>query len=169
MKSLTDFSQEIATIGFGQAPTHKSEVGFDLAVSPDKQAFTMTFDNLQVAIPPGKKPPMATRVFYCTVPLEDAGKGAEIAFYAQGYVCTPEGATATMVLSVNGQTTVVDFPGTSDNSFIQELKFAAEKPSECRLCVFLLVGQDKDSDAQPYLNVNSINATIQPGPSEPRP
>ena len=31
---------------FGQAATFNSEVGFDLAVSPDKKAFTATFSGL---------------------------------------------------------------------------------------------------------------------------
>ena len=105
---------------------------------------------------------MATRVFYCALPLEGGGKGVEIAFYVQGYVFKPAGATATMMFSVNGQTTVADFPGTSDDGFLHELKFAADKPSECRLCVFLLVGQDKDSDAEPFLSVDTIDAAIQP-------
>jgi hypothetical protein len=150
-------------LGFGQAPTHKSDVQFNLAVSPDKQTFTLTFDNLQACVPPGKSSaPMATRLFYLALPLEDGGTGVEIAFSVQGYVVTRKGATGTMVFSVNGQTAVADFPGTSDTSFLQQLKFAADTPSECRLCVFLLVGQDENSDAQPYLNVNAIDAAIQP-------
>src|SRR5262245_41444151 len=108
MSIVTDSQPEIAMSGFGRAPTHKSEVGFDLAVSPDKQTFTMTFDNLQIAVPPGKKSPIATRVLYCALPLEDGEKEVEIAFYAQGYVYKPEGATATVVFSVNGQTTVAE-------------------------------------------------------------
>ena len=143
-------------LGFGKAP-RTSDIQIGLDVSPDKQAFTLAFDGLEVAIPVGKSLPMATRAFYLALPLEDSGKGVELTFSVQGYVTTEEGATATMVFSVNGQTTVADFPGTADKDFLQQLKFAADKPSECRLCVFLLVGGNSEA----YLNVTAIDAEIQ--------
>ena len=150
--------------GFEKAPSHTSDVGFGLDVSPDKQAFTLTFGNLQAAVRSGGAlPPMATRLFELALPLEDGGTGVEIAFTIQGFVLTPEGATGTMVFSVNGQSVVADFPGKSDQSFQQQLKFAADTPSECRLCVFLVAGRDsKKPDVEAYLNVTAIDATIQP-------
>jgi hypothetical protein len=61
------------------------------------------------------------------------------------FVGTTEGATATMVLSVNGQTTFADFPANSDQGFDHVLKFTAPSASECRLNVFLLVGRDSNN------------------------
>jgi hypothetical protein len=149
---------------FGQVPTYHSDVQFDLGVSPDKHAFTLTFGNLQVAVQPGKSSaPMATRLFYLALPLEDGGKGVEIAFAVSGAVATLEGATGTMVFSVNGQTIVADFPANSDQSYVQQLTFKAETASECRLGVFLLAGRDSNnSNAEAFLNVTSIDAGIQP-------
>ena len=149
---------------FGQIPTYQSDENFELAVSDDKRALTLTFSDLQAAVGGGKSPgPMSTRVFSLVLPLEGDEKKVEIEFIVQGFTLTHEGATATMVCSVNGQTTVADFPGMSDQSFVQKLKFAAEAPSECRLYVFLLVGRDsRNANAEAFLNVNSIDAEILP-------
>jgi hypothetical protein len=151
--------QEVVMIGFGRAPSWKSDVGFDLSVAPDKQTLTLLFDNLTVAA--GKLRPIHTRVFDFALPLEEGGTAVEIAFFVQGYVVTHEGSSATMVFSVNGQTTVADFSKTSDTSYKQNLKFTADTASECRLCVFLLAGQDQNSDPQAYLSVDAIDAAIQ--------
>ena len=43
---------------FGPGPTFNSDVGFDIALSPDKKAFTATFSGLQ-AIIDGWGPPTA--------------------------------------------------------------------------------------------------------------
>ena len=76
---------------------------------------------------------------------------------------TTEGATATIVFGVNGQTTVADFPANSEQGFDQVLKFTAPSPSECRLCVFLLVRRDsKNSNAEAFLSAPVINAEILP-------
>lgn len=149
---------------FGKVQTYHSDAGLDLGVSDDRKAFTLTFGNLQVAVQSGKSPaPMATRVFYLTLPLEGSDKGVEIAFAVQGAVVTLEGATATMVFSVNGQTIVADYPARSDQSYVQKLKFKATTASECRLGVFLLAGRDaNNSNAEAFLNVTSIDAEIQP-------
>lgn len=112
---------------------------------------------------PTSPAPTSTRVFSLVMPLEGDEKRVEIEFFVQGHIFATEGATATMVCSVNGQTTVADFPGSSDQSYVQTLKFAAETPSECRLCVFLLVGRDsRNANAAAYLYVTSIDAAILP-------
>jgi hypothetical protein len=149
---------------FGQIPTYQSDDKFELGVSDDKRALTLTFSDLQVTVGGSKSPaPASTRVFCVVVPLEGDDKSVEIEFTASAFIKTLEGATATLVSSVNGQTTVADFPANSDQSFEQRLKFTAQSPSECRLCVFLLVGRDsKNSNAEAFLNVPSIDAEILP-------
>jgi hypothetical protein len=151
-------------VTFGQIPTYQSAEKIDLAVSEDKRALTLKFSDLEVTVGTGKSPaPMSTRVFSLVLPLQGDEKRVEIEFIVQGYNLNTKGATATMICSVNGQTTVADFPGRSDQSFQQKLKFAAETPSECRLCVFLLVGRDsQNSAAEAYLNVTSIDAEFLP-------
>jgi len=151
---------------FGQTTTYQSDEKFELGVSDDKRALTLTFSDLQATVGGGKSPAsMSTRMFSLVLPLEGDEKRVEIEFIVQGFTLAHEGATATMVCSVNGQTTVADFPGMSDQSFVQKLNFAAEAPSECRLYVFLLVGRDsRNANAEAFLNVNSIDAEILPRP-----
>jgi hypothetical protein len=149
---------------FGQIPTYQSDKKFDLGVSPDKRALTLTFSDFKATVGGGKSPaPMSTSVFSLVLPLEGDEKRVEIEFIVQGFILALEGATATMVCSVNGQTTVADFPGGSDQSFEQTLRFSAETPSECRLYVFLLVGRDsRNANAEAHLNVATIDAEILP-------
>src|SRR5262245_15254578 len=149
---------------FGQTPTYQSDEKFELDVSDDKRALTLTFSDLQATVGGGKSPaPLSTRAFSLVLPLEGDEKRVEIEFIVQGFILAHEGATATMVCSVNGQTTVADFPGRSDQSFVHKQKFAAETPSECRLYVFLLVGRDsRKANPEAFLNVNSIDAEILP-------
>lgn len=149
---------------FGQIPAYQSDEKFELDVSDDKRALTLTFSDLRATVGGGKSlAPMSTRMFSLVLPLEGGEKRVEIEFIVQGFILAREGATATMVCSINGQTTVADFPGRSDQGFLQKLKFAAETPSECRLYVFLLVGRDsRNANAEAFLNVNSIDAEILP-------
>ena len=164
MSSVTDSPQDIVMSGFGRAPTYKSELGFTFVAADDKQSFVVLFDNLEVDVPRDKSLVLtATRLFHLALPLEDGTTGVEISFYVEGSIFTQEGATGTLVLSVNGQSIVVDFPGNSDTNYVQELKLKAVTASECRLSVLLLAGGDsKNPNSQGYLNATSIGARIQP-------
>lgn len=155
---------------FGQIPLYQSENKFEVGVSDDKRAMTITFSDFGVQVEAGKSPtPMLSRVFSLIVPLEGNDKMAEIEFIVNAFILTLEGATATLLTSINGQTTVTDFPANTDQSFEQVLKFTAQSPSECRLSVFLLAGRDStNNDAAAHLNVTAINAEILPRPSSER-
>jgi hypothetical protein len=151
---------------FGQIPPDQSDESFELGVSDDRRALTLTFSDLKTTVADSAPSwPVTTRVFSLVLPLEgnEEEKRVEIEFIVQGFVLTLAGTTATVVCSVNGQTTVADFPGGSDQSFEQRLQFAAEAPSEARLCVFLLLGRDStNANAEAHLNVVSIDAEILP-------
>jgi hypothetical protein len=149
---------------FGQVPPYQNDERFDLVVSDDKRALTLTFPHLQATVGGSKSPaPVATRVFSLVLPLAGDDKRAEIEFIVQGFVLALDGATASLLCSVNGQTTVADFPGESDQSVVQTLKCSADTPSECRLCVFLLLGRDsRNTNAEAHLSVITIDAEILP-------
>jgi hypothetical protein len=157
-------------VTFGQIPAKQGDVPFALDVAPDKRALTFTFSDLEIKVGGGKSPATtAARVAPFVLPLDGDDERAEIEFVVQGHIFTNEGATATVVCSVNGQTTVTDVPGEMEDSFVQKLTFAAEKPSVCRLCVFLLLGRDsKNADAEALLTVTSLDAEILPRPGAPR-
>jgi hypothetical protein len=99
---------------FGQAATFNSDAGFVLAVSDDKKAFTATFSGLAVSLDPGSSTPVVTRVFTFVLPLSGAAPDTEIPFFVSGFAFSEKGANGHLVFSINDQTTVVDFPGNSD-------------------------------------------------------
>lgn len=149
---------------FGQIPTNQGDEIFELGVSDDRRALTLTFSGLQATIGSSESPwPISTRVFSLVLPLEGGEERVEIEFIVQGFILALAGATATLVCSVNGQTTVADFPGGSEQGFEQKLTFAAEAPSEARLSVFLLLGRDStNANAEAQMNVSAIDAEILP-------
>lgn len=145
---------------FGQAAKFTSEVGFDLAVSDDKQAFTATFSGLEVVLEGKSAPPIATRVFSFTIPLTGADPYKEIPFAVQGFVASQKGANAHLAFSVNNQTTVMDFPANSDTSFTQQLKYKPDDATEARITVLLWADRDSTSDAAVHLNVSTIDTDM---------
>lgn len=150
---------------FGKKPTYQSDGNFSLNISDDGRALTASFSDLVVTVGDSKSPtPISTRIFHLVLPIEGDGEQVEIEFAIQGFALTLAGTTASIVSSVNGQTTVTDFPGNSEQSFTHQLKFAAPSASECRLCVFLLAGRDNNSKAEASLNVLSIDAEFLPRP-----
>jgi hypothetical protein len=151
---------------FGQIPTYQSDAQFEVGVSDDKRTLTLTFSDLQVTVGGSQSTaPLSTRTFSLVLPLEGDEKWGEIEFIVQGFVLTLEGATATLVCSVNGQTTVTDFPKNSEQSFVQKLKFAAKTPSEARLCMVLLLGRDSNkANAEAQLSVATLDAEMLPRP-----
>jgi hypothetical protein len=176
-KFESPLSGEGAMFTFAQTSTFQSDQKFEprpthavpqLDVSDDGRALTLTFSAFELTIGASKSPaPTSTHVFSFVLPLEgEDNESVEIDFHIQGFVLTTEGATATVVLSVNGQTTFADFPANSEESYLQSLKYTAPSPpSECRLSVFLLVGRDStNSDAEAFINTLAIDANIPSAP-----
>jgi len=153
---------------FGQIPPYQGDDKFEVSVSDDKRAFTLTFADFEAtfAEQQGGSAPTSTRVFSLVVPLEGDDKGAEIDFTASGFILTTAGATATAVLSINGQTAVADFPAGSESSLLLNLKFVADTPADCRVSLVLLIGRDSNNpDAEAHLNVSAIDAEVLPRPT----
>jgi hypothetical protein len=142
---------------FGEAPTFNTDVGFSLALSPDKKAFTATFSGLQAVIEGRSAAPIATRVFSFSLPLSGAERGQEIPFFVSGFVFSEKEAAAHLVFSANNQTTVTDFPANSDSDFVQQLKYTAGDAADARITVFLLADRDSNSDSRVHVNVLAID------------
>ena len=151
---------------FGQAATFNSEVGFDLAVSPDKKAFTATFSGLEAVIDGKSGAPVATRVFSFSIPLSGADPDYEIPFSVSGFAFSEKEANAHLVFSVNNQTSVTDFPAGSNSSFIQQLKYKPGDAAEARITVFLLADRDSKSDSGVHVTVNAIDTDMAIGKSK---
>ena len=145
---------------FGKAATFNSDVEFALAVSDDKKAFTATFSGLGVSLDPRSSTPVASRVFTFALPLSGAAPDTEIPFFVSGFAFSEKAGNGHLVFSVNDQTMVADFPGKSDQEFVQEFKFKARSASEVRLTVFLLADRESKSDATVKLNVTAIDTDL---------
>ncbi len=151
-----------SNLGFGVASTFQTDDNCQLGVSPDTRAFTLSCSNFQAVVgSTGTPAPIATRVYSLVLPLKGDGYGGEIEFALQGFVITTEGATATLIFSVNGHNTVVDFPANSEKSFTHQFKYSVGSESESRLNVFLLAERGSNgSDA--HIHVQSIDAEVLP-------
>jgi hypothetical protein len=151
-------------ITFGQIPVSQCDEAFQLTVSDDKRALTLMFSDFQTTVGDKKSTvPISTRLFSVVLPLQGDEKRVEIEFIVQGFIFALEGATATLVCSVNGQTSVADFPGSAEQSYLHKFKFVAEAPSESRVCVFLLLGRDStNTSTEAQMSVTTIDAEILP-------
>jgi hypothetical protein len=144
---------------FGPGATFNTDVGFDIDLSPDKKAFTATFNALE-AIIDGKTPPIVTRVFSFSIPLADAKPGQEIPFFVLGTAEFEKGANAHLVLTVNDQSTTAYFPAPPEAGFVHRLNYKATDATEARVTVFLLVSRDSKSGTEAFLNVSTIDTDI---------
>lgn len=153
------------TVTFGSKPTYQEGAeGTEFAVSRDGKAFTLTFSDFQIAVDAGKLPaPVATRAFIFVVPLAGGEKGVEIPFRLDGFAGTTEGANATVMLIVNGQSAIVHFPPNTNRGFVHTVTFKADAASECRVTVLFLAERDgKHPDAGATLTASSIDAETAP-------
>jgi hypothetical protein len=150
---------------FDPALTFNTDVGFELGLSPDKKAFTATFDGLEAIIKGASAPPIVTRVYSFSIPLKDAEPGQEIPFFVQGIAQLQNGATAHLVFTVNDQSTMAYLPpGSKDEAlrdgFVHQMTYKATGAAEARVTVFLLVNRDSKSGAGAYLNVSTIDTDV---------
>jgi hypothetical protein len=145
---------------FGKAPTYKSDVAFDLAVSDDKKAFTATFDGLTIDLEPASTTHVVTRSFSFAIPLSGANPGEEIPFFVGGFAASEKDANVHLMFSVNDQTTIAYFPPGSNNDFTQRLNFKVGDASEVHITVFLWEDRDSKSNAEAHVSVLAIDTDI---------
>ena len=153
---------------FSSNPVYLDDRQFDFALSDDKRAFTITFSDLQVKVDEGDSA-LSSAAFSLILPLEGstAGEKVEIEFAVTGAAVTNGGATATMMLSISGQSIVADFPADVTQDLNQQVTFTAEHgATECRFSTFLLVGRDSPNAAA-FLNISAIDAEFLPRPAQP--
>jgi len=154
----------MSAVRFRKSPSYASgQDDYQLSVSDDGQVFTLTFSDLQAVIDKAMSPTAAARLFSLVLPVDGGADGVDIFFRASGFALTTEGSTAHAVLSVNGQTTVDQFPAGIERDFVQELRFEAGPTCECGLAVSVLAQRDPaNPDAAAHVNVLSVDASINP-------
>jgi hypothetical protein len=148
---------------FDPALTFNTDVGFDLALSPDKKTFTATFGGFEVIIGATSASPIVTRVYSFSIPLKDTEPGQEIPFFVQGFAELGKGTSAHLVLAVNDQSAMAYIPpGLKDDApirdgFVHQLNYKATGAAEAKVTIFLLVNRDSKLGSGAYLNVSSID------------
>jgi hypothetical protein len=155
---------------FGDIPAYQGDVSFQAAVSDDRRAVTLTFSDVTVAL--GNSPTdtalNASRSLALVLPLVGGPGRAEIELNLQAGIFLTEGAHATMLSSVNGQSTVADFLVEPEQTFVQSLTLTADTPAECRLFAMLMVGRDsRFPEATVVANLVSIDAEVLPRAPQP--
>jgi hypothetical protein len=144
-----------------QGAPFNSSVGFDMAFSSDKKAFTVTFSGLEAIVLQGQlASPIATRVFSFSVPVSGADVGTEIPFFVQGMADLDKGTNAQLMFAVNDQSSMAYLPAESKDSFLHEFRYKATGAKEARVTVFLLASRDSKAAANAYLSVSSIDTDV---------
>jgi hypothetical protein len=151
-------------MGFRSRPAASGDDGFDISISDDGLAFTLRFAEIQAEVDATKSPDLvAARVFSAVLPLDGGDTGANVSFTTSGFAFATEGASGYAVLSVNGVTSVEQFPAGTDQEFVQQLRFEAGPTCQCQLSVVAVVQRDPTfPDAVATLRPSSVDAEIQP-------
>jgi hypothetical protein len=159
--------EAVAGYTFGDIPFERGDVPVEIELSDDRRALTMRFSEGASVEAGAGSPAIGMRSFSQVLPVMGEGR-AEIEFTMQAGIVLGPGTTATMLLSVNGQSDVTDFTTDPDQTAVQKLTFVAEQPTECRLLALLVVGRDSQSDrGDAILNFVTLDAEILPRPSGP--
>ena len=147
---------------FGPGMPEGRHGGVDTSISPDRQALTTTFDDLQVEVGNGKVTDCdATRSYTMTIPLTGGGHVAALRFHVQGYAFVAKGVTARLTVRGNGRRTTRDFPVGTDDSFLQTVELPATPGTTYRLSTVVELHQDPGTyRTAGYLNVLSIDVGI---------
>ncbi len=161
-------------VTFGDSPSFKSAENFDYAASPDKKAFTITFNGFEATVAADKLPaaatgrmrgeksntPVTTRAVSIVIPLAGS-KRIRTSLFASGFALTGKAASATLVFNVNGHNIVRNFPAGENREFIQRLDYRSTSATELRLTLFLIAEGDSTSgDASAFVNVSTIDTDV---------
>lgn len=155
-------------VTFGKTPTYQTDDKFELAVSDDKKAFTLTFSDFQVEVGNTKQSPqmIASRVFSLALPAGGKDKDVDVTFNVNGAIDPGTGETGntsgSIILSVNGQTSIANFTAKSDKSFVHPLTYKTTgADSEFRMTIFVLLDRDSRYPAGAIVSVNALDGNIK--------
>ena len=164
-------------VSFGPS-TFQSDEACAFTLTDDKLAFELKCSDLQVVMDPGKLPenvrsrvragtakgPIAMRAFSVVIPTTNKVR-VRLPISVDGFVLTEAGAQATLLLVVNGETTVVKFPPKSDRSYVKNLVYRAKYASDVRLTAVLITERETASPgAAAFLGLSVVSAGNLPKP-----
>ncbi len=170
-------SADAANVSFGPS-TFQSDEACAFSLTDDKLAFTVQCSDLQVHMEPGKLPervkrnmrasatkdPIAMRAFSVVIPTTNKAR-VRLPISVEGFVLTEAGVQATLMLIVNGETTVVKFGPKSDRSYVKNIVYRAKSASDLRLTAVLLVERETATpSAAGFLGLSVVSAGNLPKP-----
>ena len=152
----------MAVATFGSGWSGSGDNGFNISISGDGLAFTLTFAEIDAVVDAGKSEDLLTAcAFSAVLPIDGTGDSVEITFSATTYAFVSEGANAYALLSVNGQSTIQQFPPGTDDDFIQQLTVSCVQGSFCHLVVAGVVQRDPAyPDAGAAVRPTSVDGEI---------
>jgi hypothetical protein len=141
-------------------PTYNSTIGFDIAIEPEKKAFTVGFAGLEAVLDIPQRPPIVTRTFSLSLPVT-AEPGTEIPLFFQGSFESSNGATGHLVVTINDQTTAINFTKPLEKTYVEEVKYkVGAGASELRMTIVLIVDRDSKANASALLSVMTIDSDV---------
>src|SRR3984957_17400943 len=154
--------QGMTGVTFGSGWSGSGDNGFEVSISGDALAFTITFAEIETNVDAGKSDDLfAARVFSAVMPLEGDGDEVSITFAASVYAFASEGGTGYALLSVNGQTAVQQFAAGTDDDFVLPLIFTAGPGSLLHVVVVAVAQRDPAyPDAAAAVRPVSIDAEL---------
>ena len=150
--------------GFGDAPSFISDVQMDYGLSPDKQAFTITFGNFVAKLVPSG-PPVVSRRFSLVLPLKNVAAGASLTGGLQGGGVMQPGTGAMLIFRASGLSQVFDplFDSPNATSFTKPITLAVPEKGDLRITIDLTVeGSATDPNAEADITVTALDLSIGP-------
>lgn len=143
---------------FSGGVSYNSDVGLAVAISPDKKAFTATFSGLTAVIDgPQSLAPVASRQVSFVLPIQDFSKDEVMTVFVSGFVSSQAGADAHVVVTVNEQTSSLDFYAAEEKEFLQKIEYKPGTAREVRITIFVLASRNSKSGAAVSAIVNSVD------------
>jgi hypothetical protein len=154
--------------GFADAPAFISDLQMTHALSDDKKAISILFDNYTAQLVPGGLP-VVTRTFSLVLPLKNATGGATLTGGVTGGGALTPGTGAMLIFRAGGVSHVFDplFDSADDTGFTKPINLAVPAGGDLRMTVILaLEGSAADPKAGAQINIDAVDLTIGPGQPE---
>jgi hypothetical protein len=150
--------------GFGNAPSYISDVQVTHAISPDKKAISILFDNFTVTLVP-LGPPVAIRTFSLVLPLKGVEVGATLTGGLQGGGGMEPGTGATLIFRALGVSQMFDplFGPGDENSFTKAVDLKVPAGGDLRMTIIVVLeGNPADPNGQATVTLDAVDFTIGP-------
>jgi hypothetical protein len=159
--TATQSATSTGPVRFGKVTVTPSGDTASLDVAPsDHRALTANFSDREVQVAQGSTEPV-TRSFAMTLPLTGGAKGETLRVGVRGFAVAEEGAYAQLTLKLNGLSSVRYYSSGWEDGFDEVLEAPATPATTYRLEGVLEVHQKPGSGGAAYLNVSSVDASIE--------